>query len=150
LTEQTTDRKKRRARRQQPEPLVRQIEVRDVSFDVSLDATGTRRAAQRFDSDVNIEFTGVMNEAVSDIRDVKVLVYPVNPSVAKSSVRWIGLALVNTPTLHPTVPLSYLDFERVWALALSGRLAYIRLVMMPPRYRQAHVISISFSTHSDV
>lgn len=47
------------------------------------------------------------------------------------------------------VEISLAKFDRIWSLALSGRLKYGRVVFTKPRYGKALVTSASFSTEPD-
>jgi hypothetical protein len=51
--------------------------------------------------------------------------------------------------LRPAIFIAHRDFDRVWSLALSGMLKHFHMVMTPPRYQSAYVVSISFSTHPE-
>ena len=52
-----------------------------------------------------------------------------------------------SPVLRPAFFIPHRDFDRVWTLALSGQLKHAHIMLTPPRYQSAYVVSISFSTH---
>ena len=53
------------------------------------------------------------------------------------------------PALEIVISWPQIDFDRVWTLALSGRLAFAHLHFTKPRYNKGLVVSASFSSELD-
>lgn len=142
-------RKKRRARRR-PETLRRFIDISGVSAGVSFGAAQERGEDPRLDSYARIELTGTLDEPVRDTRDVEIVLYPKDdPKPGAGPPPWIGLIHGVRPVMRPALFIPHRDFDRVWLLALSGLLKHAHMIMTPPRYQSAYVVSISFSTHPE-
>jgi hypothetical protein len=47
------------------------------------------------------------------------------------------------------LPWLPVDFDRIWALAVSGRLTHGRLYFTKPHYGRGRVVSASFSTEAE-
>jgi hypothetical protein len=54
-----------------------------------------------------------------------------------------------TPIMRPALFIPHREFDRVWALAVSGLLKHASIMLTPPRYQSAYILNISFSTHSE-
>jgi hypothetical protein len=81
---------------------------------------------------------------------VEIVLYPADENkLGADPTPWIGLVHGVRPVLRPTIFIAHKDFDCVWSLALSGLLKHAYVVMTPPRYQSAHVVSISFSTHQE-
>jgi hypothetical protein len=47
------------------------------------------------------------------------------------------------------LPWPQRDFDRLWGLALSGRLGFAHLIFAKPHYNRAAVVNVSFSTERE-
>jgi hypothetical protein len=142
-------RKKRQVRRR-PETLGRYVTISSVSVGVSLSAGQQRGEAPHIHSSARITITGTMDEPLRSTRDVEIVLYPSDePTLGAGPPQWIGVVHPVQPVMRPAVFTSHRDFDRVWALALSGMLKQARVVLTMPRYQSADVLSISFSSHPE-
>ena len=140
-------RKKRLARRR-PEMLVRLIDITAVVAAVSVGVVQQGRDEPYASTHGRLELTGTMNEPVRDTRNVEMCSIRLGETtLGTDPTPWIGLINGVRPVLRPAVLISHREFDRVWALALSGLLKHAHMVLTPPRYQSAYVVSISFSTH---
>jgi hypothetical protein len=61
----------------------------------------------------------------------------------------IGSLIQIRPMLHAVVGIPKTDYERVWILATSGQLKYVRVAFTEPRRNSALVVSAQFSNKSE-
>ena len=115
---------------------------------MSLGAQGEGRADPELHVYDRLELTGTMNEPVRETRDVEIFVYSTDePSAGKDPIPWVGLVHGLKPKLRPTFFFSNEEFDRLWSLAAAGLLRHAHMVVTPPRYQHAYVVSVSFSSH---
>ena len=53
------------------------------------------------------------------------------------------------PQISAVLTLPHTDFDRLWALALSGRPVWTYLLFTTPRYGKALIVNASFSTERE-
>lgn len=61
----------------------------------------------------------------------------------------VGALIQARPELSFVLTWPQIDFDRVWALAVSGRLTHSRLYFTKPYYNSGLVVNASFSTEAE-
>ena len=135
---------------QRPENLVRQIAISSVAAGASVSAMHERGQEPRYDGSARLELSGTMVEPIRNARAVEIVLYASDrTSVGTSPTPWVGTIDVDPDKIRPVLFISHQDFDRVFRLALAGRLNHALLVLTKPHYRTAYVIHLSFSTHPE-
>jgi hypothetical protein len=85
-----------------------------------------------------------------ETREVEIVLYADDdPTLGMKPLPWIGLVEQIRPRLRVLIFIAHRDFDRAWSLGVSGLLKHAHMIMTPPRYQSAYVVSISFSTHPE-
>jgi hypothetical protein len=61
----------------------------------------------------------------------------------------VGSIVGISGTVSVVISLLPVDFDRLWALALSGHLKFASLIFTPPKYGSALVINTSFASERE-
>jgi len=94
-----------------------------------------------------LELRGSLLEPVGMLRDVVVSLYPRDDCrIGTARPASIGAIVGARPALEIVISWPQIDFDRVWTLALSGKLAFAHLHFTKPRYNKGLVVSASFSS----
>jgi hypothetical protein len=145
-----TTRHKRKPTRKtnRPEIIWRNLEFSSFEMSVRLHASHPRGEEPFIESKPWLEVRGTAAEPVKGVKDVVVSMYPedtlvVGPVRPASCGAIIGVR----PALHFVLSWSHLDFDRVWSMALAGRLTHGHFAFTKPHYGGGHVVSASFTDH---
>ena len=136
----------KRTNRKRIENLVRTAEI--SSFNVYLcagisDANGTHPARE---GDAWLEFRGTLNEPMKGQSAVRFGVHRAkddNFGTKRPAV--VGHVFSVNPDVHVYVQLQPELHDKIFVMAMAGRVTHAHVVMTPPRYGSADVPSISFS-----
>jgi len=128
----------------------RTVEILSFRTTVRLHAVSRKGEEPSIDSQPWLELHGTMHEPVRDVRDVVMSLYPkdkVEPGTARPAS--VGAIVQMRPHLSVVVTFPQTDFDRIWTLALGGRLKHGRLYFTKPHYNTALVVSMSVSDELD-
>jgi hypothetical protein len=123
--------RKNKRKRHTPELAWRNVEITRVSTNVGLNVVHHTGAEPCFESQPWRELRGMATEPVNGVTDVKISVWLRETlEVGTARPASVGAILGAKPEL--LFDLSWLPegFDRVWALALSGRLKFARVARM--------------------
>jgi hypothetical protein len=97
-----------------------------------------------------LELRGALEEPIKGVHDVLVSLYPEDdPHIGLARPASIGSVIGLKPRVDVVIPWSHRDFDRLWALALSGQLGFAHLAVTKPYYGRALVVSASFSNERE-
>src|SRR6266849_6651516 len=138
---------KKRRRCAKTEMLSRTIEISSFSATVRLDVVHRKGEEPYIDSEPWLELRGTATEPVRDVRDVKISMFPRDRlQVGPVRPASVGAIIQARPELSIVLTWPQVDFGRIWALAVSGRLTHSRVYFTRPYYNHGRVVSASFST----
>jgi hypothetical protein len=137
----------RRSPRRRAEILARTITVDSVSTSLWVSAEKPRGLPARFRSHPWIELRGETEEPVRDVRQFVVSLHvddstepgPVSPPP-------VGAILTIRPEIQAVVGMNQADFDRAWAMAVSGQLRNCHLAFTEPVRRSPLIVSASISS----
>src|SRR6266545_7870791 len=136
---------KKRRKSGQPEMLSRNVEISSSSATVRLDVVHRKREEPHIESEPWLELRGTATEPVRDVREVRISMFPRDAShVGPAGPASVGAVIHAKPELDFVLTWPPVDFDRVWALAVSGRLTHSRLYFTKPHYGSGLVVSASF------
>ncbi len=139
--------RKKRRKSNEPEMLLRNVEIRGVSTTVDLHAVHHKGAEPYVESQPWLELRGTATEPVNGVTDVKISVWLRDtPKVGTARPASVGAMLGAKPQL--SFGLSWLPdaFDRVWVLALTGHLKFARMYFTKPHYKSGLAVNASFSS----
>lgn len=140
--------KKRRSNR--PEIISRNVTIAGFRATVRLHAVYRRGDEPYIESQPWLELRGTLAEAIKGVTDVVISMYPEDkPVVGTPRPAAIGAIIGVKPTFQVVLTWPHADFDRVWALAVSGRLSHAHLALTPPHYNSGLVVSASFSNEAE-
>lgn len=133
-----------------PEILSRDVEISSFRATVRLHAVHPRGEEPYIESRPWLELRGAMTEAVGKAREVMVSMYPEDqPKVGTARPAAVGAIIQTRPYLGLVLTWTQIDFDRLWALALAGRLTHGHLHFTKPHYNTALVLNASFSNEAE-
>jgi len=127
-----------------PEMLSRNIEITSFRASVRIHAVHRRGEEPEIESGPWLELRGTLDEPVKGVRDVILSLYPRD----KMEVASAG-AIIGMKPMEVVLTWTHTEFDRVWALALSGQMKFAHLYFTTPRYRTGLVVSASFSSERE-
>ena len=137
----------RRRKSGRPEMLSRNIEISSFSATVRLGAVHRKGENPYIEGEPWLELRGTATEAVRDVRDVRISMYPRNTlQIGPARPASVGSLIQELSCVLTWPPV---DFDRIWALALSGRHTHGNLYFTKPHYNTALVVSASFSNEAE-
>ena len=129
-----------------PEMWSRTVEIISFRTTVRLYAVTPKGEEPYIDSQPWLELDGTMDEPVRNVRDVVMNMYPKDKlEVGTARPASVGAIVQMRPHLSVVVTFPQTNFDRVWTLALGGRLKYGHLYFTKPHYNTALVVSMSLS-----
>jgi hypothetical protein len=133
-----------------PEMLSRNIEISSFSATVRLHAVHPKGEDPYIESEPWLELRGTVTEPVRDVRDVRISMYPQDTlQVGTARPAAVGALIQARPQLSFVLKWSHVDFDRVWALAVGGRLTHAHLYFTKPHYNTGLVVNASFSNEEE-
>lgn len=136
----------KRRRSGRPEMLSRNVAISSFRFSARIHAVHRRGEEPDIETQPWLELRGKMTEALRDVTDVTISMYPQEPLVVGTArPAAIGAIIGSRPELSVVLTWSHADFDRVWGLALAGQLKYSHLYFTRPHYGHGLVVSASFS-----
>lgn len=141
---------KKRRKSGRPEMLSRSVEISSFSATVRLNAVHPKGENPYIEGEPWLELRGTATEAVRDVRDVRISMYPRSTlQIGPARPASVGSLIQARPELSFVLTWPHVDFDRIWALALSGRLTHGNLYFTKPHYNTALVVSASFSNEAE-
>lgn len=126
--------------------LGRQIQVQSVAVHLSRRAEKPRGSPPIFEGGPWLEVRGIVEESVRGVRNVVITVDIDDREEPRASdPPSVGAIIQLRPQVQAVVGLPSADFDRVWALATSGRLRYCWMAFTELYRQSAVVVSVSFS-----
>jgi hypothetical protein len=126
--------------------LSRNVAISSFRTSVRLGAIHRRGEEPEIESEPWLELQGNVTEPIRDVTAVKISMYPREPlQVGTARPASVGAIVQARPELSIVLTWSHMDFDRLWALALSGHLKYSHLYFTKPHYNSGLVVSTSFS-----
>lgn len=133
-----------------PEMLSRNVEISSFSATVRLGAVHRKGENPYIEGEPWLELRGTATEAVRDVRDVRISMYPRNTlQIGPARPASVGSLIQARPELSFVLTWPQVDFDRIWTLALSGRLTHGSLYFTKPHYNTALVVNASFSNEAE-
>ena len=137
-------------RRQGPDMLWRTIQISSFSARISLETVQPKGQEPYVAGDPWLELQGTATEPVGEVRDVKISMFVrERPQVGFAGPPSIGSLIQAKPHLDFVLSWPSVDFDRVWGLAISGRLSHSRLHFTKPYYGKGLIMNASFSTEAE-
>jgi hypothetical protein len=133
-----------RNRRRKADTVIRHLAVQHINHYLSFSPTKERGAPPSLEELAALEISGTLNAPVQGGREAVIWVSPSDEGV-KKRLPWTGGVHGISPMLRPSLFLPPAPFDRLWTLAASGRLRFIRVAFSPPRYQSAELLDIAFS-----
>jgi len=141
---------KKRRKSGRPEMLRRNVEISSFSVRVRLDAVHRKGEAPYIEGEPWLDLRGTATEAVRDVRDVRISMYPRSTlQIGPARPSSVGSLIQVRPELSFVLTWPPVDFDRIWALALSGRLTHGSLYFTKPHYNTGLVVNASFSNEAE-
>ena len=142
---------KTKRKNERSEMLSRNIEISSFATSVRLHASERRGEDPVIESRPWLELRGTMAEPIRDVRDVMISLFPREDATNVGTARpaSVGALIQVRPELSFVITWPPADFDRVWALALSGRLTHARLSFTKPYRGSALVVGASFSNEAE-
>lgn len=141
--------KKRRVKAKQAS-FARHIKVQSVGLSISRRIDKRRGSLPEIAGGPWIEVRGTVGEALRDAHEVQLSVYVddaeasgIEPALS------IGTIIQFRPRISAVIPFPSAEFDRLWALALSGQLQYAWISLTEVYRNSARVVSVSFSNESE-
>jgi hypothetical protein len=130
--------------------LSQNVEISSFSATVRLHAVHRKGEEPYIESQPWLELRGTATEPVRDVRNVKISMFPRDTlQVGSARPASVGAVIQAKPELSFVLTWPQVDFNRVWALAVSGRLTHSRLYFTKPHYNSGLVVNASFSTEAE-
>jgi hypothetical protein len=141
---------RRRRRSRGDEFLTRTVEVSSCTTRVHVGIDQPRGCEPMIESRPWIEAHGTADEPLGDDFDFAVNVQ-VDDDLRPGPLRPAGVgAIVQLrPQVTAVLGLPHADFDRLWSMAVTGRLRFVWLSTMKPRYGKARIRSASFSSERE-
>ena len=141
---------KKRRKSSRPEMLRRNVEISSFSVRVRLDAVHRKGEAPYIEGEPWLDLRCTATEAVRDVRDVRISMYPRSTlQIGPARPASVGSLIQVRPELSFVLTWPPVDFDRIWALALSGRLTHGSLYFTKPHYNTGLVVNASFSNEAE-
>jgi hypothetical protein len=135
----------------QPEVLFRHIEISSFSASVELSAGHRRGEDPHIESRPWLELRGVATEPVGNVSGVKISMFPRENAREVGTARpaSVGSVIQARPELDLVLIWPPEDFDRVWALAVAGRLTHGHLSFTKPYRNRGLVLAASFANEAE-
>lgn len=141
---------RRRLRRTGPEMLSRQVEISGLRTSVHIRAEHRRGEEPELDCGPWLELRGRLEEPVNGVATVTLSIYPREPQtfgpVRPASV---GAVIGLRPEMSVVIDWPHQEFDRLWAMALTGHLKFAHLYFTKPKYGHGLVVNASFSSEKE-
>lgn len=135
---------------QRPELLSRTAEITALTARVGIRVDQRRGDAPGIEAGPWLDLRGTLEEPVKGVEDVLFSLYPRDdPQIGPARPAGIGGVIGLKPEMSVVIPWSHREFDRLWAMALSGQLRFADLLFTKPHYGKARVVNASFSTERE-
>lgn len=133
-----------------PEMLSRNVAISSFAATMRTSAAHRRGEEPEIESQPWLELRGNLEEPVNGVQDVVISMYPEDKmQVGTTRPAAVGSIIGMKPRIEVVLSWSYQEFDRVWALALSGQLKFGHLYFTAPRRNKGLVVSLSFSSERE-
>lgn len=113
-------------------------------------ATQRRRDEPEIEAQPWLELRGQFEEPVKGVSRLHISNYPREPlTVGSARPASVGAIVGMKPEMVVVLTWSNADFDRLWAMALAGRIGFVHLVFTKPQYNSGLVTSASFSSERE-
>ena len=130
--------------------LSRNVEISSFSATVRLHAVHRNGEEPDIESQPWLELRGTATEPVRDVRDMKISMFPRDTlQIGTARPASVGSLIQARPKLSFVLTWPHVDFDRVWALAIGGRLTHGHLYFTKPHYNSGLVVHASFSNEAE-
>ena len=130
-----------------PEMLSRNFEIKSSRLTVRLSAVHRKGDEPEIESQPWLELRGVLTEAVKDVRDVQISLYPRDKmEVGTARPASCGAIIRARPDLQCVITWPQHEFDRLWAMVLGNRLTHGHFYFTKPHYNTGLIVNVSFSS----
>ncbi len=130
--------------------LSRSVEITSFRSTVRLHAVHHKGDELYIESQPWLELSGTAAEPVKGVKDVRISMYPADKlEIGTARPASVGAVIGARPTLEFVLTWPHADYDRVWALGVSGNLKFAHLVFTKPHYKSALVVNASFSNEME-
>jgi hypothetical protein len=138
----------RRRKGGRPEMLSRNIEISSFRASVRINAVHEHKNDEpEIETQPWLELHGKAVEPIRDVTDVEISMFPREPLVVGTArPASVGSIIQARPKLGVVITWPHVDFDRLWALAIGGKLSHAHLYFTKPHYNHGLVVSASFSS----
>jgi hypothetical protein len=123
-----------------------------ASFSASLRIAAAHRRGEEpeIESQPWLELRGTLEEPVKGVTNVRISNYPREPStIGTARPASVGAIIGMKPEMSIVLTWSHVEFDRLWAMALSGHVKFVHLYFTKPHYNSGLVVSASFSSERE-
>ncbi len=132
------------------EPLSRSVQITAVDVCVALHPDDTSPDDRIGGSRAWLELRGTVDEQIAETSDVAIHISAADKADRGSGPPpCVGAIIQVRPTVSVVVAFPHLEFDRLWAMALAGRLTHAHLTFVKPRYGKARVLNLSLSNTAE-
>jgi hypothetical protein len=132
------------------ETLSRSVDITLVKTRVSVRPDDPNGRDPIIESSAWLELLGTADGPIKGTRDVEIHISAaekVHPGAGPPAC--VGAIIQVRPAVSVVVQFPHLDFDRLWAMALAGRLTHAHLAFVKPHYGKARVLSLSVSSAAE-
>jgi hypothetical protein len=140
----------RRRPRRRDEILTRTVEVSSCTTSVHLGVDQPRSCDPMIESRPWIEARGTADEPLCGGQEFLFSVH-VDDDLRPGPLRpaAVGAIIQIRPQVTAVLGLPSADFDRLWSMAVTGRLRFVWFSSATPRYRKARIFSASFASERE-
>jgi hypothetical protein len=123
-----------------------------ASFSASLRTAAAHRRGEEPEIETQpwLELRGTLEEPVKSVTTVRISNYPREPlTIGTARPASVGAIIAMKPEMSVVLTWSHGDFDRLWAMALSGHLKFVHLYFTKPHYNSGLVVRASFSSERE-
>lgn len=131
---------KKRPGRSKDEILSRSLEITGFRTSVRLRVDEPKCAAPEIESKPWLELTGQAAEPVRSVTAWRLSMYPEEPlRLGTARPAPVGALIQARPELSIVLTWPHRDFDRIWAMALTGHLKFAHVAFTKPHYNSGIV-----------
>lgn len=137
---------KKRPSSRKPEILSRNLKITAFRTSLRLGILQERGDEPEIEAKPWLELTGKASEPVRDVTAWRVSMYPEEPlRLGTARPAPVGALIQARPELAIVLTWPHREFDRLWAMALSGQLKHAHVSFTKPHYNSGLVVAASFS-----
>ena len=125
--------------------LRRNVEISSFGATVRIGAVHEKGDEPYIESQPWLELRGKITEPVKGITDARISLYPRDDmQVGTARPACCGAIIGLKPVLEAVITWPHMEFDRLWALAMTGHLKWVHLYFTEPHYGHGLVVNASF------